>query len=504
MSVQLGKVVSFILLERFGPLVERVGTYLFEYGTNPLFCIKKFTDLPIPKIKESLAILVKYQLVTFAPNKNDSVANYTLHPNKVLLHLRYPKYINMIKKKFGDEAEVILEEILQKSYWTASEVILHVYEKLKKDNKPNVTLPVLRDNFVSLVTAKYLIRVPYNEADDKAVPNLVVQDHELHMAPQIDIMELTTNPQGGNFKDKDIYWTVHFDRFHQDMRDKILVNAFTQKFDENAGELVKLLLRQMYIRTEPWADVSNPIPLLEIKDLVRKQANLKLLNTFFDQYVNVIEQDSSNLIRKSGEASGGSFQIFLKEAFTQFAWEIVEQCVLEKFDSKAARIFRLVKLKKYIDSDLIQQQAMIPAKEAKKLTFQLLEENFLQIQEIKKASTGTGPHKSFMLFHINLENVVRMILELCYKSLYNIMSRRNHERNVNKRIIDKKQRVETISISMRSQGATEEQLADIEDMITPPEKEILEKIDKMMKRLNTVELEVDDTIFLLQMYLVYQ
>nr|CAH7712817.1 unnamed protein product [Callosobruchus chinensis] len=85
----------------------------------------------------------------------------------------------------------------------------------------------------------------------------------------------------------------------------------------------------MYIRTEPWADVSNPIPLLEIKDLVRKQANLKLLNTFFDQYVNVIEQDSSNLIRKSGEASGGSFQIFLKEAFTQFAWEIVEQCVLE-------------------------------------------------------------------------------------------------------------------------------------------------------------------------------
>nr|CAH7712818.1 unnamed protein product [Callosobruchus chinensis] len=27
---------------------------------------------------------------------------------------------------------------------------------------------------------------------------------------------------------------------------------------------------------------------------------------------------------------------------------------------------------------------MIPAKEAKKLTFQLLEENFLQIQEIKK------------------------------------------------------------------------------------------------------------------------
>lgn len=40
-------------------------------------------------------------------------------------------------------------------------------------------------------------------------------------------------------------------------------------------------------------------------------------------------------------------------------------------------------------------------------------------------------------------------------------------------------------------------------MITPPEKEILQKIDVIMKKLNMVELEIDDTIFLLQMFLIY-
>lgn len=40
-------------------------------------------------------------------------------------------------------------------------------------------------------------------------------------------------------------------------------------------------------------------------------------------------------------------------------------------------------------------------------------------------------------------------------------------------------------------------------MITPPEKEILVKIDQKMKKLNIVELELDDTIFLLQMFLLY-
>lgn len=142
-------------------------------------------------------------------------------------------------------------------------------------------------------------------------------------------------------------------------------------------------------------------------------------------------------------------------------WETIEKIVLEKFDSKAARIFRLVKTTKYIEPDQIQQLAMIPAKEAKRLSYELLEQNFLQIQELKKASSNNGPNKCFTLFHIHLDNVVRMSLELCYKSLFNIMTRKNHDRQENKRIIDKKQRVDTIAMGMRSQGATEEQLADV-------------------------------------------
>lgn len=41
-------------------------------------------------------------------------------------------------------------------------------------------------------------------------------------------------------------------------------------------------------------------------------------------------------------------------------------------------------------------------------------------------------------------------------------------------------------------------------MITPPEREILEKIEKTMNKLNASELEVDETIFLLQLYIKYE
>ncbi|GLV35240.1 uncharacterized protein CBL_01611 [Carabus blaptoides fortunei] len=71
------------------------------------------------------------------------------------------------------------------------------------------------------------------------------------------------------------------------------------------------------------------------------------------------------------------------------------------------------------------------------------------------------------------------------------------------KIIDKKHRVDTITMSLKVQGAPEEQLLDIEDMITPPEKEMLEKIGKVMKNLNLAELEIDDTIFLFQLFCAY-
>lgn len=195
----------------------------------------------------------------------------------------------MIKKKFGDEAEIIIEELLLKGYSTASELLLKVHERLMKNNQ-KVSLSGIKDIFISLVTAKYLIRLPHNDDEDRPVPRFTIDIEKLHEIPNIALSDLVAAKQKGikKFSDKNIYWTVNFDRFHQDMRDKIIVTAFTRKFDENAGELVKFLLQQMYIRTEPWADVSNPIPIVTIKDMVKRQSTLNQLIKYFDQYVTIL------------------------------------------------------------------------------------------------------------------------------------------------------------------------------------------------------------------------
>lgn len=71
--------------------------------------------------------------------------------------------------------------------------------------------------------------------------------------------------------------------------------------------------------------------------------------------------------------------------------------------------FSIVRDKKYIEIEQIQRIAMLADKEAKQITYKLLEENFIQMQELRKPATGlssmSGPNKSFFLFYVDFNLV---------------------------------------------------------------------------------------------------
>lgn len=51
---------------------------------------------------------------------------------------------------------------------------------------------------------------------------------------------------------------------------------------------------------------------------------------------------------------------------------------------------------------------MLADKEAKQITYKLLEENFIQMQDLRKPtsnSNASGPNKSFFLFYVDINLV---------------------------------------------------------------------------------------------------
>lgn len=348
-------------------------------------------------------MLIQYRLVKYnALESNENLAEYSLLHDKVLLFLRYPRYLYYLPKKYGEPSRLIVEELLKAGIDTAQSVIIKAYAN--SDDKNDKVLIQFREAFIDLVNEHIILRS--TEVSEDAVPQQKVNLTNVFVPPTFDLAEIKAAIENETEIASDVFWTVHFDKFHQIFRDKILIDAIERQIDANAAECFQFILQLMYTKTDAWASTSNPISFVEIKQLVERKSTNKELVQYIEQYVGIIEKDECGFLSKNDEAGGGLYTVKMAHAFQQLAWTAIENVITQKFGSKATRIFRVVRAKKFIEQEDIQREAMIPGKETKQFTYKLLEENFLQIQTIKKTGGGgMGPAKAFYLFRINQNHV---------------------------------------------------------------------------------------------------
>lgn len=97
-----------------------------------------------------------------------------------------------------------------------------------------------------------------------------------------------------------------------------------------------------------------------------------------------------------------------------------------------------------------------------------------------------------------------MLLETCYKALFNSTIRSAFDKSEHRRLIEKSQRLESIVEAMKERGETDEYIAEIYETLTPPEREVLQKVKVRIKNLYSAEIGLDETIFLLQLFIKYR
>ena len=100
-----------------------------------------------------------------------------------------------------------------------------------------------------------------------------------------------------------------------------------------------------------------------------------------------------------------------------------------------------------------------------------------------------------------------MTLELCYKATLNLIARQRHESRSNRRILEKQERIETIADNIKrsadpsDKAALEEQLQEVQEMLSPPETAQVRFVHACLDKLRRASAQVDDTVFILDMYL---
>ncbi|KAM9244306.1 DNA-directed RNA polymerase III subunit RPC3 isoform 2-T2 [Dugong dugon] len=511
------KLCSLLLQEHFGEIVGKTGVHLIRTGSQPLRVIAHDTGTSLDQVKKALCVLIQHNLVTYQVHKR-GVVEYEAQCSRVLRMLRYPRYIYTSKTLYSDTGELIVEELLLNGKMTMSAVVKKVADRLTETMEDGKTMDYaeVSNTFVRLADTHFVQRCPLVPATENSnpgplppAPTLVINEKDMYLVPKLSLIgkgkrrrsseeDAAGEPKAKRLKhttdnkepipDDGIYWQANLDRFHQHFRDQTITSS----------EIVRTMLRISEITTPSSAPFTQPLSSNEIFRSLPVGYNIS--KQVLDQYLTLLADDPLEFVGKSGDSGGGMYVINLHKALASLATATLESVVQERFGSRCARIFRLVLQKKHLEQKQVEDFAMIPAKEAKDMLYKMLSENFISLQEIPK-TPDHAPSRTFYLYTVNILSAARMLLHRCYKSIANLIERRQFETKENKRLLEKSQRVEAIIASMQATGAEEEQLQEIEEMITAPERQQLETLKRNVNKLDASEIQVDETIFLLESYI---
>ncbi|NXE85510.1 RPC3 polymerase, partial [Cochlearius cochlearius] len=523
------KLCSLLLQEHFGEIVEKIGTYLVRTGAQPLRLIVSDTGLVLDQVKKALCVLIQHNLVTYQLQKRGFV-EYEAQCKRVLRILRYPRYIYTAKTLYSDTGELIVEELLLNGKMTMSAVVRKVADRLTETMEDGKTMDYadVSNTFVRLADTHFVQRCPLvpetpgsPDAPPPPAPTLVIDEKDMYVVPRLNLVgkgkrrRSCDEEESGEHKakkqkqdgessepppDDGIYWQVNIDRFHQHFRDQGIVSAVANRMDQTSSEIVRTMLRMSEVTTSSSAPYTQPLSSNEIFRSL--PAGYNIAKQVLDQYLTLLADDPLEFVGKSGESGGGTYTVSILCAQSGPApCSPAPRAVPERwFGSRCARIFRLLLRKKHLEQKQVEDFAMIPAKEAKDMLYKMLSENFVALQEIPK-TPDHAPSRTFYLYTVNVLSSARMLLHRCYKSVANLMERRQYETKENKRLLEKSQRVEAILASMQATGAEEAQLQEIEEMITAPERQQLETLKRNVNKMDASENQVDETIFVLESFI---
>ncbi|KAM4736483.1 DNA-directed RNA polymerase III subunit RPC3 [Anableps anableps] len=534
MTAQEIRLCGLLLQEHFGEVVEKVGTHLLRSGAQNLRTIVHETNLSVDLVKKCLCVLVQHGACLFTAGRKGpgSPTEYRACCDRILRVLRYPRYIYTAKTLYGDTGELIIEELLQRGHMTMSSTVKTVADRLTQNMEEGHSMDYndVSSAFSKLVETHFLQRCPPvggagtsgstapAEAPAAAVSTaLPTPDSfpECYTVPQVTLTgrgKRQLVPEEGedqrNAKrakmdsethgDEGIYWQVNFERFHQHFRDQAIISAVANKMDQTSSEIVRTILRMSEVTTSATAGCTKPLSANEIFRSLPASYNIP--RHILDQYLTLLVDDPMEFVGKSGESGGGMFVVNLHRALANLARATVESIVQERFGSRSARIFRLLLRKRHLEQKQVEDFAMIPAKEAKDMLYTLLSHNLVQLQEIPK-TPDFAPSRTFYLYTVNQLPTARMLLQNCYKTVANLIERRLFETKENKRLLEKSQRIEAILASLQASGAEPEQLSEVEEMISAPEKQQLDVLRLHVNKLDSAENQVDETIFILESYI---
>ncbi|XP_028399023.1 DNA-directed RNA polymerase III subunit RPC3-like [Dendronephthya gigantea] len=529
MSATQLRLASWILKDHYGEIVANVCLQILRSGWATLASIIKETALPMSKIKRAVCVLIQHNMVKFQKGARGQIM-YSAQISNILAIVHFPKLVYCAKTAFGNAAELIIKELLLHGKMTMSSVVTNVTNQLLDpalNQAEEIDQHNVADQFVKLVEEHLIKR---HLGDDKGtIDSKEEQDANLGINKPENVQydlpvgyfksgsgKRKAGPSDGgpapkkrknsseqvsvNFEDSGMLWQVNIIQFYHCFVNEMVENAVKNRLDESAAEIVKVMLNLTILSRDYFSPETKPVSVNDIDQ--RLNGSLNLGRSKITQYLNLLQDDEVGFVSKVGENAGGVYVVNIKKSVEAVCLQSIESVIRERCGSKSLRIFNLLRIKRHLEQKQVEDLIMVPSKEAKERLYNLLSEKFINLQEVPRA-TDYAPSRTFYLFSVNVSQVCRMLLDRSYKTVGNLMCRRNHETEEQKRLVEKSEKINSTILALKTQGMDDDSPAvqEVKEMMTNQETQQLAKLQTVVSKLEQGELQVADTILTFTQFL---
>lgn len=479
MSSDYCRICSAILRDYFGQTVAEIAKPLL-WGQKSLITLTTLLDGQYSRhlIQEVLIVLLQFNFVSAICNIHSVQIEYKINMDNILLMLRYPKFLSTVKRKFSNEHRQLVQTLLCLGRAPLSKI---VSECIKMQNKSDDAYNSCWEKALELIRNEYF----------KRTGTYVVWTEVKHN-------KIFTPPSRNQKDEKKILFVLNFDKFHQDIRNKIIVDAIVRTFDDTiAGEVMATILNQCVDSNAP---ISNPISL----QLIR--SNLTAGHNYLLEYITMIEEDPTHFLNKS-YGTMCNITVNFKQIISCLNDSIMDQVVNYKFGKNSARLFRATRANKLLELERLQQTALLPDRETKTLTSELFMNNYLQVQELRKPNTRIGRNdgKSFYLYHLNDRQLHQELTEEVLKMIGNCLVWKFKTCEDNKRLLKNKARFDGMVQGLHDQQEADKDFFEeaMDNLFSPNERILLDSINRLLRKCQLNIMRLDECLFLFHSYKRY-
>lgn len=535
----------YLVHENFGEVAKSVAALLIKKTLYPFFLIVEDLGLEKRRVSQILSILITHHLVEYKLNQKQ-IVEYSFNTTNAIERLKTPRSINLIRNFSGNDkfSESIINEFYMHGSLEMSSVLLKLLARIfnEPDMKPKSTdlnqiyavYNTLVGTFTKLIEDNFIERLPQliedasnddmkkekmpkpkipnfmkgpsHEATKHFLPSLSIEAQRMQKSvlEDLEVPSCRIRKPDENFGDKEIYWKVNQKRVLQCFRDESLIEALENRIDKNAGNILRVIFQladdRILDRAEQNSFQSKPVTAIDIQRLMRSKYQMD--SQIVDKYLNVMLQDTFKVLEKIGDFSGGAYCVDFKKSLTNLCLAHIESYIRERYESKSLRIFRVILEKSKLEQKQIEDFSMVPSKECKALVYNMLNDGLLSIIELSKTSDH-APSRTYYLFYVDIFLITKKLLENSYKSIKNLIIKREQLTSENKRLLKKDEKIKQRIESLIAQGAEQSEIDYEKSIMSQEELSQLSSFTTHCNKIEMAEIQLEETIFIFENYFYY-